>query len=59
VDLAVAKLRRLLNERLDVGIVEDVARDGDGAAAVLLDLVDYGLGLLCAVLDTFVALRQL
>jgi hypothetical protein len=59
VDLAVAKLRRLLNERLDVGIVEDVARDSDGAAAVLLDLVDYGLGLLCAVLDTFVALRQL
>jgi hypothetical protein len=59
VDLAVAKLRSLLNERLDVGIVEDVACDCNGAAAVLLDLVDYGLGLFCVVLVMFVALRQL
>jgi hypothetical protein len=60
VDLAVAKLRCLLNQGLDVCIVEDVAGDCDGAAAVLLDLVDDGLGLLCAVSDMFVALsRQL
>jgi hypothetical protein len=52
VDLAVAKLRSLLDERLDVRIVEDVASNCDGAAAVLLDLVDYGLRLFCAVSET-------
>jgi hypothetical protein len=63
VDLAVAKLRSLLDERLDVSIVEDVAGYRDGAAAVLLDLVDYGLCLLCAVSEPFLTqnmlLRQL
>ena len=33
VDLAVAKLCGFLDERLDVGVVEDVAGDGDGGAA--------------------------
>jgi hypothetical protein len=41
VDLAVTELCRLLDERLDVGIVEDVAADGNCAAAGLFDLVDY------------------
>jgi hypothetical protein len=50
VDLAVAEFGGLLDERLDVGVVEDVAADCDGLAAILLDAVDYGFRLLCAVL---------
>jgi hypothetical protein len=41
VDLAVTELCRLLDERLDIGIVEDVAADGNCAATGLFDLVDY------------------
>lgn len=49
-DLAVSKLRCLLDQSLDVGVVEDVAADGDGLAAILLNVVDYGFSLLCVVL---------
>jgi hypothetical protein len=44
VNLAISKLRCLLDQGLDVGIVEDVAADGDGLAAGGLDRVDYSLG---------------
>jgi hypothetical protein len=50
VDLAVAELSCLLDKRLDVSVVEDVAADCDRLAAILLDAVDYRLCLLWAVL---------
>ena len=37
VDLATAKLSRLVHERLDVVVVEHVAHDGEGAPARALD----------------------
>jgi hypothetical protein len=53
VDLAVAKVGRFLDERLDVGVVEHIAADCNGAAAVSFDLVDDGLRFLYAASDIF------
>jgi hypothetical protein len=47
VDLAVAKVGGFLDERLDVGVVEDVACYRDGLAAIGLDGGDYGFGFFC------------
>jgi hypothetical protein len=46
VDLAAAELRGLEDEGLDVGVVEDVAGDRDGATTGLFDGCDYGFGFL-------------
>ena len=48
VDLAVAKLRRLLDKRIDVGTVQHVARYGDRTAAGLVDRFGYCFCFLCA-----------
>jgi hypothetical protein len=47
VDLAIAEFCCLFDESLDVRIVENVAGDGNGAAAVRFDGVDDGLRFLC------------
>jgi hypothetical protein len=46
VHLAAAKLSRLEYKGLNVGIVEYVARDRDGATTGLVDGCDYGFGFL-------------
>jgi hypothetical protein len=46
VDLSAAEFSGLRDERLNIGVVEYVARDGDGATAALVDGSRYGLGFL-------------
>ena len=45
-DLSITEVCRLLDEFIDVGIVQHVARDGDGATAVRVDLRCNVFGLL-------------
>lgn len=47
-NLAVTKLRSLLNKRLDICVVEHVACHGDGLAARGFNRRDDGFGFLCA-----------
>ena len=46
-DLALAELRRLLHQRLDVGAVQHVAGYSDRTAARLVDRFGYCFGFLC------------
>jgi hypothetical protein len=46
VNLAIAEFGGLLDELLDVGVVHNVAGNGDSAAAKVFDLVGYGFSFL-------------
>ena len=49
VDLAVAKVCGLLDERVDVCVVEHVSRDSEGLATALVDCVCDVLCFVCGV----------
>lgn len=49
VDLAIAELRRLLDQAVDVVVVEDIARHRGSLAAGLVNAVGDLLGLVCTV----------
>lgn len=52
-DLPVAEVRRLGDEILDIGVVEDIAYDGEGASCASgVDGVGDGGGFFCGVLVT-------